>query len=262
MSSNTNYSYADNDEFSFEKTKDNLTAVVDNFNSYISNVAHANESVVEEINHDDTCAINSPTLGKWLGALWEANTTYADSFKNNFVEWSNVVQHIMLHTSQMNDEAMSLFDTFDGVSELTFSFYGNKGAGVSITDASSATNARRAWEDFQHEWFHDHYSKDNSYTGQGFFNFFTHANSDEKQAIYDRALGDLKSSVGYFYQYGGSGKPHFDTTTWNPVSAVLGEYWNKNGKMPEDNEVQKIIVEMENSILRPKDDNKTNGYLE
>ena len=244
---NTDYSYADNDEFSFEKTKNNLTAVVDNFNSYILNVGHANDCVSSDINGGDSCAICSPTLGPWLAALWDANTTYADSFKDNFVEWSNVVQHIMLHTSQMNDEAMDLFTSFEGVADLTFSFYGNKNAGVTITNAEAATNARHAWEDLQHKWFMHNY-KDEQFDGSAFTKFFNNASDDEKQAVYDRALTDFKKNIEYYYRYGGYGTPQFDTTNWDPITAILGKYWNTNGKMPEESEVPAIISNMGRAV--------------
>ena len=234
-----------NETFSFEKTRGNLEAIIEQYNAYVKGTTAANDAVANNINVGEGSALDSPGLGNWLTTLWVSNATEAEKFSQSFTEWSNVVQHVMRNNSTSQSEAESVYNNLSKIPELVIKYKGSN-TGVSSSDVNLLTKTREAWTRFRENWLSSKYYDDVDYDPSEFATFIDSASSDERLNLCERGIKRIKQDLEYHRRYNSSGLPTFDSE--DPVTKRIGEYYLKTGKFPEGTEAEELMTEISKQL--------------
>ena len=230
------------DRFTFDDVQGNLNTIMQSYTDYGGNTTTANECVATYVNNGDGSGINSAAVGSWFSAIWAANTTYAEQFKEKFAEWSQVVTNVMKDTGDMDEEAQSIYNDLNGIAELNYTFYNYNSSIFKGTNARLMIDAKSIYNSFAYNWFKASSDKNVKFDPTEMENFLK-SDPTAKNYITDKAVADVQAMVAreeenivssmmrggvVDYEKG----VHVPTVGLSPVAREVAEYYNEHQKMP------------------------------
>ena len=230
-----------NDKFTFDVVSGNLESIVSEYNNYVSSTSTANEVVSEGINNGESSGINSSVVGRWFSAIWAANTSYAEEFKDKFVEWSQLVTKVMRDTGDMDEEAQGLYKSFDGLAELTYNYYNFNTSSLTGSNAGLLIEAETIYKNFAYNYYMA--SRGEAEFDPSAIEQFLQSDPSAKTYIADYAFRDVKNLITAKEEelerqamHGKIIRPDekitINTAGLSPVAKEIAEYYNTNGVMP------------------------------
>ncbi len=224
-------------KFNYEEIKKYVEQGINsNYKAYSENTVTANEIISTYINNGLSSAVNSPLVGRWFASTWESNTTYAENFQKNFVEWSQAIYNAMTENKMTEEEihqAMLPELVYKGYSVDNSVYTGNSASMMIKTDVAYTAFDKACQE-----------SDGRSYTTVRLQHLLT-TYPESKEYIYDQAKDSVIKKYGI--KTGKAGEEKLKSvpiaSVKNPIEREIITYRNKYGRWPTSDEVTLLTVE-------------------